>query len=431
MTPLPDSSPRRRWLLPLVVSLASLWPLLRNWTAFHQLFYFEDEWDLIDLWDKVGFSSWCTTVFAENFVPLFKLLWGGAIVLSQGSYFTLVVLVWLTHALNVFLLARISRRLGADPAGAALAALVFGLAAVNCETLAWTVQWSAVLSYAFFLLGLSFVVEWSTRAVAPAWRHAALLGLCALASVLCFSRGVLTGGALALWPLFAAGKPLRRLGLGCLPLAPSILVGAWIFTHSSGNHQHLGATLHSMFLWALHYYAQSPLRTLFSDATPGLPVIVILAAVKSALFAAGLVLAPRSLRPALLALLAFELGNALLLGFGRYHTGLPAATSSRYQYGALATLLPFVAIVFSRVSAFLIRPALLRRVATGAVVLAVVWLVQRPWPDALAGWTPWRGGETRAVLFGVPPAPEPEHLARVPWISNERARLLVRKYHLH
>src|SRR6185503_20972533 len=134
--------PLRDWLLPFAVAILSLWPLAQNWTAFLSLFYFEDEWDLIDRWEKSGFGPWCLTTFAENFVPFFKMLWAGAIVSFGGNYFALILLLWLTHAANVFLLVRISRGLGADNIGAALAGIIFGLSSINHESLAWSVQWS-------------------------------------------------------------------------------------------------------------------------------------------------------------------------------------------------------------------------------------------------------------------------------------------------
>ena len=150
----PTPTSRAPLLFLFALALASLWPVLQNLHAFRTLFYFEDEWDLIDLWDKTGFTSWVGTVFAENFVPLFKAAWGGAIVAFGGSYFALVLLLWLTHAANVFLLSRIATRLGANWGGTALAGLIFGLAWINFETLGWTVQWSAVLSLFFLLLAL-------------------------------------------------------------------------------------------------------------------------------------------------------------------------------------------------------------------------------------------------------------------------------------
>jgi hypothetical protein len=425
---------RRAWLLPLLVAFASLWPLVQNAPAFRELFYFEDEWDLIDLWDRMGFGPWCTTVFAENFVPLFKLLWGGAIVLCGGNYFALVIVLWLTHAANVFLLVRISRRLGADAPAAALAGLIFGLTAINYETLTWTVQWSAVLSLSFLLLGLDLTAARIERTETLTKRDGFVLGACALASALCFSRGVLAGFSFAVVILLASEPSLRvrlRLSYALIPVVPALAVAAWIFRHSTGNHQHLSEAIRPMLSWSLHYYAQSPLRVFFSNEIPPLPAICALGALKSGLFIAGVLLAPQRARAPLLALAAFEIGSALLLGLGRYHTGIGAAASSRYQYGALATLLPFCAIIFSRASACLARWRTVRFVATMAAIVFVAWRVQLPWRETLASWTPSRGGDTRAILFGSPPAPEPEHLSRLPWMTNERAHVLVEKYHLH
>lgn len=427
--------PRRfsGWLVPALIGLLALWPLVSHWTAFSQLFYFEDEWDLMDLWAKVGFGPWCTRVFAENFVPLFKFLWGGLIVASGGNYFALILAVWFTHALNAALLVRTALHLGASAATSAVAGVVFGLAAVNFETLAWSVQWSAVLALFFFLAGACAIAGWSAKERAPDARRIGLLALLSLASALCFSRGVLTGCAFALWPLLGSTGQRwpRRLTFAVLTALPGLLVAWWIFRHSTGNHQHVGDALHSMATWGLYHYAQAPLRLLFLSQPPAHAGIIAFAGLKTGLFAAGFFLAPRRLRAALLVLFAFELANALLLALGRYHTGLGAAPSSRYQYGPLLTLLPFIAIILSRAFEFVFRAPRFRLAVGCALIVAAAWFVQRPWNDILAWWTPWRGGETRVVLFGTPPAPEPEHLTRLPWMTNERARFLVQRFHLH
>ncbi len=429
--PSPPSTPR--WL-PFAVGLAALWPLLQNLHAFRTLFYFEDEWDLIDLWDKTGFGPWVGAVFAESFVPLFKLLWGGAIVLGGGSYFVLVALVWLTHAANAFLIVRLAQRLGAGRAGAAFAGLLFGLTWVNYESLAWTVQWSAVLSLTFFLVGADVIAAQTATPAARPGRLALLLAACALASALCFSRGVLTGAVFAGWVLLdraAAERLGRRVAIAAAAVLPSVVVAWWIAGHASGNHHHIAGNLGAMLTFAAYYYAQSPLRVLFSDGTPGVVVIVLLALAKTALLAGGVALAPRAARRALLVLIASEVGNALLLGLGRFHTGLPAAGSSRYQYGALAALLPLAAIVLAR--ALDLIPARLGLRALVAVVLLALtarW-AQAPWRATINDWVPWRGGDLRVVLFATPPDRAPDHFTRLPWMDNERARELAKKYHLH
>jgi hypothetical protein len=421
-------------VVAVIVAIVSLWPLAAHLPAFRSLLYFQDEWDLIDLWDKIGFGSWLTTTFAENFVPLFKLSWSGVIVASGGSYLALLIVLWLNHALNVFLLVRLAGRFSGGLAGGALAGLAFGLAWVNYETLTWCLQWSAVLSLSFFLFGVDFAARWDENGAPAGWRAGLVLGACTLASALCFSRGVLSGGALAAWalltPRFARSLPDRVIA-AALTLMPAMLVAWWIFGHSTGNHQHVAEALRPMLDFALYYYAQSPLRALWSNDTPGPAMIIFLFIVKSAVFVIGLALAPARLRAALATLWIFEIGNALLLGLGRYHTGLPASGGSRYQYGALAALLPFVAVLWTRALSLLPIRLCVRSVAATVGLTALAFNVASPWRDTLKAWIPGRGQELRRHLFSTPPAAAPPNFVGLPWMSNERTRELAAKYHLH
>ena len=88
---------------------------------FSRLYWFGDEFDLIDQIVRLGFWRCVWLAFAENFVPLFKVLWGGSVVLFRGSYAVMIALVWLTHALNVGLLGRVMRTCGMRWASVVLA----------------------------------------------------------------------------------------------------------------------------------------------------------------------------------------------------------------------------------------------------------------------------------------------------------------------
>jgi hypothetical protein len=427
-------SPRGMTLNAAVVAVVSLWPFLHYSKAFHSLLYFQDEWDLLDLWDKTGWWSWVGSTFAENFVPLFKLAWGGTILVSGGNYWALLVMLWLNHALNTYLVVRLATRFSGSLICGAFAGLVLGLAWVNYETLTWCVQWSAVMSLSFFLVGLEILSRWEETHVPALPRSGLMLAACTLASALCFSRGILTGCAFAVWALLTPQllrSPGKRVVLVAMAMIPSILVGWWIFGHSSGNHHHVSGATGAMVKFALYYYAQSPLRALWSNETPEIPIIILLALVKTALCGAGLVFAPRRMRAVLVALWAFEIGNALLLGVGRFHTGLGATAGSRYQYGALAALLPFVAVLAHRAFALLPDWFHLRSLAATAVLLYLVYSVTLPWGILLPSWVPGRGQTLRGYLFKEPRGIEPQNFTGLPWMSNERARELVAKYHLH
>jgi hypothetical protein len=187
-----------RWIL-LAAGCLALAPFVAYHRLFGRLYWFGDEFDLIDQIDRIGFWRWIWLVFAENFVPVFKLLWGGGVLAFGGSYLAMVATVWLTHALNVALLGRVMRTCGLSWVAVICAQVAFGLSPANIETLAWTVQWSAVLSVTFMLLAFDGFFRAPSGPASFAW---------SAASALSFSRGVLAGPLLALgslWP--GRGQP--------------------------------------------------------------------------------------------------------------------------------------------------------------------------------------------------------------------------------
>ena len=96
-------------LAPWFGGLLALAPLIWCHQAFSEVWWFGDDWDLLDQIARVGFVKWTLVAFAENFVPLFKLLWGGMVFVSGGSYFAMICALWLTHALNVALFVSLLR----------------------------------------------------------------------------------------------------------------------------------------------------------------------------------------------------------------------------------------------------------------------------------------------------------------------------------
>src|ERR1039458_228114 len=70
-----------RWIL-LAAGCLALAPFVAYHRLFGRLYWFGDEFDLIDQIDRIGFWRWIWLVFAANFVPVFKLLWG--VVLGDG-----------------------------------------------------------------------------------------------------------------------------------------------------------------------------------------------------------------------------------------------------------------------------------------------------------------------------------------------------------
>src|SRR5580698_5824742 len=79
-------------------SMASLLPLIACWAQFRSLYFFDDDWDLLDGAAGLGLGRWLFEPFAgEGIIPLFKLLWLAAIRLTGGSYFGMILLLWVTH----------------------------------------------------------------------------------------------------------------------------------------------------------------------------------------------------------------------------------------------------------------------------------------------------------------------------------------------
>ena len=237
-TALTPAATRSERLLPALAGILALAPLLIYRHDFAQLFWLGDEFDLIDQIDHQGLWRWIWTVFAENFVPLFKLLWGGGLFLFHGNYLPMIVVLWLTHAVNTWLLGRLLRFHHFSWPATIFTQLIFALTPGNMETLGWSVQWSAILATTFFLLAL----DWHARRephlqATTARRVLPLIAFCA-ASAFCFARGVLTGAVIAVacfcpWPVFDAAAWRRRGFVAVLCLLPSLIAGgliglAWI-----------------------------------------------------------------------------------------------------------------------------------------------------------------------------------------------------------
>lgn len=421
-----------RWA-PWLVAAAAMVPFLVWQGEFRKLFWFGDDFFLLDELAQMGLRGWSLRVFAENFVPVFKVLWGGAVFAFAGSYGAMLWLLWLTHALNAALFWLLLRRAGFKGVAAGAAVLVFALTPVNIETLGWSVQWSAVLATSFLLLALWWVERRDPQRKTTSWSLLGPLLLFAAASACSFSRGVLTGPvaglALVLPALLACQwrAAARDLGAVILSITPGAAVALVILLDSSGNHRHLAGHWGDVLEFGGTYFLLNPLHTLLGGAARNPSLILALAAAKLALIGLGLRCAQPRVRNLLLVLLAFDLGNAVLVGIGRYHTGFLAALSSRYQYSSLLAFLPFAAVVLAwvldRLPWIRLRPWIVVVLLGGACMLG--------WPGALAGFTGWRGTELRQLL-SAPATSDPS--VRVPaleFMHVERAKALIRAYHLH
>ena len=428
--------PARLWdpALPWIAAGVALLPAIGCARALADLWWFGDDWDLLDQIQRLGFWRWTLLPFAENFVPLFKLLWGALVFAGGGSYGPMIAALWLTHALNTALFTRLLRTAGFGLLATTFAAALFALSAANIETLAWSVQWSSLLAITFFLLAAQVLLPRLNAGFAIRWP--ALLGLMLLsaASALAFARGVLTGGTLAaisLLPLAAAPRPwIERCRLAAACLLPAVAVAVTIFLVAPGNHHSLGSHGWEMTQFGFCYWAAAPLHRLLGSETWHWPIVITLGAGKLALLITVFRGATGRQRSLLSLLLALDLGNALLLGVGRYHTGLPAANSERYYYTALLCTLPFLGLAFAAWLRALPTPRL-RLLFAAALTLALAALAARNWPQATEAFAAGRGRNTREVLLRQPSPPAENAVPGIPFLTTKRAKELIAVYHLH
>ncbi len=432
----PPASPRSH-LLPWIGGLAALVPVIVWHRQFGELFWFGDDLFLLDQMAAAGLWEWSGRVFSENFVPLFKVLWGGAALAFDGSYAAMLALLWLTHAVNTVLFGRILTRAGFAWPAVLAAQLVFALTPANIETLGWSVQWSAVLATTFLLAGLA----WLPRCTVPAngfnWPLYVALPLCAAASACSFSRGVLTGPVLALGlvlPLIGDHRIrawLARLPGALLCLLPAVVVMLVIMVNSSGNHQAMSGHWGEAGEFALSYFLFNPGHYLLGGTSLHPAALLALAVGKVAILVAALALSRGGVRTLLLLLLAFDLGNAVLVGIGRYHTGFLAALSSRYQYSSLLATLPFLTLLLDRLINRLVSLPRARIWAATALMVVLAGACLRGWPEPLREFAAWRGTDLRQLL-AAPATTDPG--VRVPaleFMHVERAKALQRAYNLH
>jgi hypothetical protein len=392
-------------------SIASLLPLIACWPLFLRLFFFNDDWEMFDGATRLGLGRWLAEPFlGEGMFPLFKLLWLGAVRLTGGSYFGMILLVWTTHLAICLLFGWLLARCELPAAAIAFALLTFGLSWTNLETLVSPMQWNAQLAIVFFLAAWHFAL--GTRQLDG---RAAGCFFCLLLSGLCSTRGIVSGLVLAIFVL-ARDKGGERLRLMVLCLAPTTLLVAamLLFTPHHGTPKPVAA-----LLFGLDYLLSNPLftplpplRKLFGAGAP-----LACGALKTAV----IVWAFRSARPATRTLLwtlgAFDLIVAASLGYSRSYTGLAATTGSRYQYISLLCFVPFAGILVAR----------LRIGARVAVLLMCAAALAFPWKRHAEQWAGWRGDQLRTAI---------EHSEATQHfdpssVTAGRARELVRLYGLH
>ena len=393
------------WLM----AFATLLPLLVFAGEFHKLYWFHDDWDMLDGASRLGLWRWVPEPFLkESVIPVSKVFWIGAVRLFDGSYFAMIALLFATHAANVWLYGELLRRLQAPAIAIAFALVTFGLAWSNIETLLWFIQWTPVLAMTFSLAAWLWLVAREPRGPAGIAGYTLLLGACALSS----SRGIVSGFAAAVF----AWRARRRLHLVLAAIVPAAALIVVMKVVMEGGRP--VPRLWDSALFALHHWLLNPLYLLLPipHKTVGGVALLICGAIKLAVIAAAW-LGCRDQRPMLAALLCFDLLTSASAGYARVGTGLAASVSSRYQYISLFCFGPFAGLVVARQ-----RRAL-------AVVVLIAWLAVLAWPwrRHAPQWANERGVEVRRALAT---AADNEPLWPTQMTAG-RARELIREYHLH
>lgn len=438
-----------------LVLLAVLAPLLGFIFLYPQLkllFWFGDELHLLSEIRHEGYWKWVTSNFAENFVPLFKLLWGGGVFVFGGSYFAMVLTVWITHAVNAALIASLLHQMRVPALGIAFGVITFSLSHSTHESLGWTVQWSAVLANTFLLAALNILASAMRSTITPT--RAALCIVSVVASSMCFSRGILVCAtvsfaalvwALTLYKARDVKGGFSYLLVGCGALVPAVLSSIMIFKGSTGNHQSFLSfepeVMRKMYYFALHAFAMNPLSRLFGDDNVSWNELYVCLAIKAVVVVWAFAVVRRYGAVActiLITFFAFELGSSILLGIGRYHTELRFAIGSRYQYEYLISLAPFIAVALGSIRDFssgqkhqdTVLPIL--RLGFVAWLCILAW----QWPATIEHWSGWHGTEGRRALLEMS-APPPGMTGTQLWlgippiISYEEAKAVTREFRLH
>jgi hypothetical protein len=246
---------------------------------------------------------------------------------------------------------------------------------------------------------------------------------------------VVTGPVVALGYLLcpgrgAGGSALSRTRTVAALLLPSVGVAVLIAFLATGNHQHMKGHWGEAALFGTWYYCVNPAHTLFSVDSMGWHTVVLLGLLKAALVLGSISRSSGRARVLFVMLVVFELGNAVLLGIGRYHTGLGATLASRYQYASLIGIAPMAGFGFS-----LLCGAVPGGRSAGRAVAALVLIVAgaslvKGWVGVLEPFTTWRGSDSRRILL-VEPNPRADAVPGIPGMEMDRAKALIRRYTLH
>ena len=442
-------------LAPAFSCLLCLLPLLLFWSRFANLYWFHDDWELTSQMQSLPFREWLVARYGENFSPVFNAAWYAAIRIGSGSYIAMILAVWATHLANLLLLAAILRHCGFAWQAQSIAVVTLGMAWSNIETLGWAACWISLLSILWFLFAWWLLLAASRRGSRYSTMMCSIAAvICALASALTFSRGVLSGVLLAFFVVLsradsftAADQEPSNLpaffpsffpsltrwqwptGIAlCCVTAVALIPYRWML---SGYHNFAdanGSELGAMASYGVHYYLLSPLFHLLPipHKTVALRELMIAGVCKALVVACAIWLSKERARALLWILLLLDLGMAVMLALGRYRFDMETSVSYRYQYVSLLCFAPCFAVVVMK-GLGLLRRTTARHVAFAVLFVGWALLLGYPWKRHSQRWSQWRGTEAREALA----AAQPEQLFGLPTITAARARELIRIYGLH
>ncbi len=409
MAPVRTKPPHERVIIS-IAGFCCILPLIVFSRSFHNLYYFHDDWVLLDGAARTNTIQWAFEPFlVDSFIPVFKVLWIAALHLFGGSYFGLIVLLWITHAMICLIFGFLLARFEIPLPAIAFAMLTFGLAWSNIETLGWSMQWCSQLALLFFL-----IAWWVSLRIIEKGRGVFVFALCIVLSTLSSQRGIISGLVLGVFVLLSAAERKRKVELFCISIIPSVCVAILMLVLHRDAFHFLAAARYGVY-----YFLLNPLYYLLSipKETLAVPELVLYGSLKVVIMVWALWKADFQWRPILLTLAALDMITAVMLGAGRSHLALDSTVSYRYQYLSLLSFGPFAGLVLFRHK----KPILV------AVFLVWVAVLVYPWKRHAPRWAGWRGLDIRSHLATYPQDARFDPSS----ITVGRARDLQKLYHLH
>jgi hypothetical protein len=358
------------WIVVEVVAVSFPLPYWDQWDFVYGLpDYFAGGTSLANLWSQHN----------EHRIFFPRLLFLADVEWFHGRSFSLVVVSLLAQALHAAVLVSLMRGIGkgsrAELAVAGAVIVVCMSHASQLLNLFWGFQVQFVLVYlatTAALWALARHKEAATRWAAVLWLVTALLA------------GTLATGSMAngilVWPLLVSiawQLRVRALALATVAVAGAALVTAYLWGYSTPEPQMspLAALAHPFAV--LGYacaFLGSPLREW--GLVPSVLGGGLLCAVGLAILARAVPrwrdMAPR--RAALLHVIAFVFGSALLAGLGRSHLALTTAITSRYSTPVLVACAALAALSVS----VPVRPASGRLRAAALCAAGVIVALSSP-----------------------------------------------------